>query len=139
MNKLICRSLFFLFLGLGTLSAQRQLPIIFEDAAALTARYDLDQNQVKALGDILEQRQNNFAALQDAKGLDELTYWQKRKNIYVGEQTSMRMMLKTPEQLAAFGQLKQEVRLEESRLIKSLIAEGHSKQEARLLLLQRKY
>lgn len=139
MIKSFSVSLVLFFLFTLSLSAQRQLPAIFENAEGLIARYELNEKQQVALERILDQREQNLAAIEDLKASNELSYWQKRKNIYLGEQASIKMILDTPQQIAAFDQRRLEVRREESILIKELIAEGYNKQEARLLLLQRKY
>lgn len=139
MHKLFSLSVLLFIFSLTSLNAQQRPPVIYEDAEALTARYQLDATQQEALKDILKQRQDNFASIEDLLTSNELAYWQKRKNIYLGEQTSIRLILNTAAQLEAFAQRRNEVRVEESELIKSLIAQGYNKPEARLLLLQQKY
>lgn len=125
--------------SLLSLMAQQQLPEIYESKEALTARYQLSQEQQAELDLVLENRQSNFEEIEQLRSGNESHYWLKRKAIYLGEQGSIRMILDTPEQIAAYGALARKIRVEESEMIQAYLGEGKDKTEARMLLLKNKY
>ncbi|PHI21475.1 hypothetical protein CEQ90_03495 [Lewinellaceae bacterium SD302] len=138
MKKFFLLSLFTCFTFLS-LVAQRSLPEIYETAEELNLRYQFDEEQQVEVVRILENRVKNMEEIEELRNSNEPIYWMKRKAIYLGEQGSIRMILNTEAQIAAHSQVRRELRLAESNLIKGYLADGKSKAEARQLLLQNKY
>jgi len=135
--------LFFLAFSLPiimSLHAQNlAVPAIYEDATAMAARYQLDDQQIDKLADIITTRNNNLAAIEDLRNTDGPTYWQKRKAIYTGQQASVKRMLKNREQERLFGEQHTANRIAESKLLREMLQAGHSRETAKLLAWQQLY
>lgn len=115
------------------------LPPIYEDAAALGARYQLSNAQQAKLQKIIATRQANLEAIAALQTSDQLTFWKKRKAVYIGQQAAIERLLETKTQKQAFAELKLANRIAESELMRELLDQGHSREEVRLLVIEQRY
>ncbi|MEL6143171.1 MAG: hypothetical protein AAFU67_16335 [Bacteroidota bacterium] len=134
--SLLVSCLFFAF----SIAAQGSaIPAIYEDATTIADRYQLDDEQVIKLADIITTRNNNLAAVESLRDADGPTFWRKRKAIYTGQQASIKRLLTSKEQLLLFAEQHTENRKIESKLLKEMLAAGHARELARLLVWQQLY
>lgn len=139
MKKLLFSCSFVLVFAAGLVAQSVNVPAIYESDTEMIERYSLNDEQVAALSVITSRRQKNLAAISSLRSTDEVTYWNKRKAIYLGQQNSIERMLVNKEQQAAFSEVKKNNRIAESVIIKRLLAEGHKREVARFLLLTERY
>ena len=120
------------------LQAQRlSTPEVYPSRSEIIAQYQLDEEQQTELSRILEQRETNLESLGQFTNQDAEEYWKKRRSIYYGELTSIRLILDTPEQLATFDQQRVADRIAESERVRDLIEAGHEREAAKILMLER--
>ncbi len=115
------------------------LPPIYEDAATLQARYQLDEQQQAELTKILATRQANLEAIVALQSSDPQSFWKKRKATYLGQQAAIERLLVGKTQKAAFAAVKLANRLAESEQMQALLADGYNREEVRFLVLGRLY
>lgn len=139
MNKLLLSLSLLVVFASGLNAQSASSPAVYESKAELIERYALNDAQQSALDVILARRQSNLAAIESLRVTDESAFWSKRKAIYQGQQKSIERMLTTKQQQTAFSEVKKNDRIAESVIIKRLLAEGHSKEVARFLLLTERY
>ncbi len=101
----------------------------------LVSLYQLDAKQAVKMQTIQERRQRNLAEIETLQDSDPQLYLIKKKNIRKGMEASIRMML-TAEQMPIFNQQQIERRKRDSEKIKSLRAQGASKEEIQMALLE---
>lgn len=139
MKKILLSFFVFGLFTLGLAAQQISLPAVYETAEQLTARYELSDEQQAELSGILATRTSNLEAINELREENEPLFWQKRRAIYVGQQASIERILTSKEQHTALAELRISDRRAESDLIKELLAAGHSRDEARLMLLRQRY
>lgn len=120
------------------LEAQRlSTPELYPSRAELVAQYQLDEAQQLELDRIIDQREANLESLGQFTNQDAESYWTKRRSIYYGELTSIRLILVGPEQLAAFDEQRVADRIAESERVRDLMEQGHGRSAAKILMLER--
>ncbi|MEM7575272.1 MAG: hypothetical protein AAF433_20360 [Bacteroidota bacterium] len=120
------------------LQAQRlSTPELYPSRSELVAQYQLDEVQQLELNRIIDQREANLESLGQFTNQDAETYWTKRRSIYYGELTSIRLILEGPEQLAAFDEQRVADRIAESERVRELMEQGHGRSAAKILMLER--
>lgn len=139
MKKLILFLSLFVLCSTAVFAQKTTLPPIYEDAATISERYQFDENQQAQLQKILATRKANLEAIATLQTTDQLTFWKKRKAIYVGQQAAIERLLATKAQKQAFAELKLANRVAESELMRDLLDQGYSREEVRLLVIERRY
>lgn len=102
----------------------------------LTTRYQLDSDQVKEMYVIQERKERNLGEIESLKESNSPLFFQKKQAIRENTLGSIRRML-NEEQRLMLDQEKIAYRKETSEFIRQYRAEGKSKEEIELLLLER--
>jgi hypothetical protein len=129
---------FLLFLSLGAIATAQTAPerSVDEVVAEYIAKYQLSAEQQVTMREIEERRRHNLAEIASLNATDQQLFWAKRKSIRQNTEGSIRRML-TPSQREIHDQVLIQYRIETSELIQQWRAEGKSKEEIELLLLER--
>ncbi|MEO0626262.1 MAG: hypothetical protein AAFY36_00025 [Bacteroidota bacterium] len=137
MNHLLL--LFVILLGANYTATAQQLnadsPYMTKDE--LVSHYDLDESQAAEIDRIIDQRESNLSSLEAFTIQDTELYWNKRRAIYFGELTSIRLILDKPDQFDIHDAELRDQRKAETELVRELVAAGHEPKAARLLMLER--
>lgn len=139
MKKLTLFLSLFVLCSIAVFAQKTTLPPIYEDAAAISERYQLDESQQAQLQKILATRAANLEAIAPLQTTDQVSFWQKRKAVYVGQQAAIERLLTTKAQKQAFAELKLANRVAESELMRELLDQGYTREEVRLLVIERRY
>ncbi len=139
MKKLTLFLYLFFVCTVAVFAQKTTLPAIYEDAATISARYQLDDSQQAQLEKILATRAANLEAVAPLQTTDQQSFWKKRKAIYLGQQAAIERMLAGKAQKQAFAELKLANRLAESELMRALLDQGYSREEVRLLVIEQRY
>ena len=137
MKKLLLILPFFFFTGMIIAQDAYNAEAVRKAVEEQTALYQLNETQITKMQKIQETRFNNLAEVEHLKDSDYKQYLFKQKSIQMGMNGSIERML-TQEQKIIFNQQRAERRKKESDLIKSLRANGATKEEIQMALLELK-
>lgn len=134
------RKIFFVLavmvLGTGlTAQSEGDRQAIQEAADELAAVYDLSEEQRVEMLRIQERRFRNLAEIEPLREQDYRQYLAKRKSVRTGTANSIERMLRADQRII-FQQRRTEQRKRESEVIKRMRAEGATKEEIQLKLLE---
>ncbi|MEM8583624.1 MAG: hypothetical protein AAGF87_05110 [Bacteroidota bacterium] len=110
---------------------------VYKSKSELIAHYDLDDEQAVEIDRIIDQRENNLNTL-DAFGIQgSEVYLSKRRAMFYGEMTSIRLILNKPAQIEIYDAELRAHRRAETERVRELVAAGHEPAKARVLMLER--
>lgn len=101
----------------------------------LAALYQLDDEQKAKMFTIQERHFKNMAQVEPIKNTDQKLYVQKKRAVRMGTDASTKRLL-TEAQMPIFNEQQLERRKKESEIIKQMKANGASKEEIQLAILE---
>lgn len=135
MNKVILTILCMLMAVAGFSQQKNTEQLVQEDTEKMVAFYELDANQTKQMQVIQARKYRNLAEIASLEATDRQLYLKKLKSIRQGTLASTKRLLRK-DQLPKLQEVMMERRKQESAVIKSLKAEGKSKEAIEQALLE---
>ena len=133
--KKIFLTFFVALLAIGTYAQTIDRAAVQQATDELTALYQLDDDQQAKMYTIQERHFKNLAEIESLNNTDRKLYIQKRRAARMGTDASTKRLLTTA-QMPIFDQQQLERRKKESDLIKQMKANGASKEDIQLAILE---
>ena len=133
--KKIFLTFFVALLAIGTYAQTIDRAAVQQATDEMTALYQLDDDQKAKMYTIQERHFKNMAEIESLNNTDQKLYIQKRRAVRMGTDASTKRLL-TEAQMPIFDKQQLERRKKESDLIKQMKANGASKEEIQLAILE---
>lgn len=133
--KKIFLTFFVALIVIGTYAQTIDRSAVQQATNELTALYQLDDEQQTKMLTIQERHFKNMAQIESLRDTDQKLYVQKKKAVRMGTDASTKRLL-TEAQMPIFNEQQVERRKKESALIKQMKANGASKEEIQLAILE---
>ena len=124
MNKYIVLA----FLCFGFVSVFGQFENAEDEISYFNQTLKIEADQESSLEKIIERKYSNLEAIASLRNSDETTFRQKRRNIYEGTNSAVRLLMKE-HQLSLWINYKKAERLKNAQKIKELQSKGASKDD----------
>ena len=135
MNKILLSLCFMCFAVLVSAQSKQSVKLAEAATAELTSQYQLDEAQQKTMLEIQTRKYNNIELLEEIKTTQPELYVRKREANVKNTDASIKRLL-NEQQLVTFNQILTERRKERLATVKSLSANGASKEEIQNALLE---
>lgn len=116
------------FLSFGFLTAFGQFQSASEEISFFKQRLNIEKDQEQKLEKVINRKYEDLASIAVLRNSDEKVFRQKRRSIFEGTNSSIRLMMKE-QQMDLWVAYKKEERLKNAKKIKELKASGASEDD----------